>query len=205
MGDQPRTKRFPGASSQSIAQHLITLAQRRPQSLTVRELIDRYAGPVRRPGLHPQQRLSAWQAMIEFTWNRWTRISYAGRSSSQPSRPWSSWAWTMRTPNLQGQGRAKTKSTATLNRYMVAIAAVVFTWAIGATSDPRRPGCTHAAASSVCRKTMAGCASWTPTNAPNFVRGLQSLSSTSPSAMALMAMKTGARREQTAELDLEGC
>lgn len=133
-----REQAIPSASSQSIAQRLMALAQR-PQSLTVRELIDRYMAQYAGQDSTRNQRLSAWQAMIgEFTLEQVDAdLMHAGRSelATKPSLVFMGLDHEGR-QIFKVKGRAKTKSTATLNRYMVAIAAV-FTWAIEQRLTPK--------------------------------------------------------------------
>lgn len=133
-----REQAIPSASSQSIAQRLMALAQR-PQSLTVRELIDRYMAQYAGQDSTRNQRLSAWQAMIgEFTLEQVDAdLMHAGRSELATKPPLVFMGLDHEGRQIfKAKGRAKTKSTATLNRYMVAIAAV-FTWAIEQRLTPK--------------------------------------------------------------------
>lgn len=115
----------------AITQRLKALAVR-PQALTVSEVIDRYMAQYAGRDVTRMQRLSAWLTMIgEFTLEQVdSDLVHAGRSELATKPP----LVFVGLDHLGQQiykvkGRAKTKSTATLNRYMVAIAAV-FTWAI---------------------------------------------------------------------------
>jgi integrase len=125
-----REEATPGASSQSIAQRLRALSVR-PQSVTVRECIERYMAQYAGKDCTRGQRLSAWLAMIgDFTLEQVdSDLMHAGRAelATKPALVY------MGLDHLGNQifktrGQGKPKSTATLNRYMVAIAAV-FTWA----------------------------------------------------------------------------
>jgi integrase len=122
----------------SIAERLRALSAR-PQSMTVRELIDRYMAQYSGRDSTRGQRLAAWLAMIgEFTLEQVdSDLMHVGRAELAT------------TPALVFMGldhagnkifktkaRGKPKSTATLNRYMVAIAAV-FTWAIEQRLTPK--------------------------------------------------------------------
>ena len=118
----------PGAAS--IAQRLQALALR-PQSLTVREVIERYMAQYAGRDMSRGQRLAAWQSMIgEFTLEQCdSDLMHAGRAelATKPALVYK---------GLDHRGlkvfdlksRRKPKDPATLNRYMVAISAV-FTWA----------------------------------------------------------------------------
>ncbi len=126
-----REQATPGASSQSISQRLRALSVR-PEALTVRDVIDRYMAQY--AGLDPTrpQRLNAWVTMIgEFTLEQVdSDLVHVCRSELQSKPP----LVFVGLDHLGQQifkvkGRAKAKSTATLNRYMVAVSAV-FTWAI---------------------------------------------------------------------------
>ena len=122
---------IPGATPQTMAQRLQALAQR-PQSLTVRELIDRYMAQYSGRDSTRMQRLSAWLAMIgEFTLEHVdSDLMHAGREELRTKPPLVFVGLDHEGRQIfRAKGRAKSKSTATLNRYMVAIAAV-FTWAI---------------------------------------------------------------------------
>lgn len=131
----PLTEKRDGAvvscAPHAITQRLKALAVR-PQALTVSEVIDRYMAQYAGRDVTRMQRLSAWLTMIgEFTLEQVdSDLVHAGRSELATKPP----LVFVGLDHLGQQiykvkGRAKTKSTATLNRYMVAIAAV-FTWAI---------------------------------------------------------------------------
>jgi integrase len=127
----------PGVAS-NIAERLRALAVR-PQSITVRELIERYMAQYSGRDTTRAQRLSAWLAMVgDFTLEQVdSDLMHAGRHELQT------------TPALVFKGLdhagnrifkpkagASDKSNATLNRYMVAISAV-FTWAAEQRLTPR--------------------------------------------------------------------
>lgn len=178
----------------TMTQRLQALAQR-PHALTVRELIERYMAQYAGRDTTRGQRLSAWLAMIgDFTLEQVdSDLMHAGRSELQTKPPL---VFVGRDHEgrqiFLAKGRAKAKSTATLNRYMVAVAAV-FTWAIEQRLAPK--GWVHP-----CRGIKR-----LPEN-DGRVRFLDSAersrlfeacrASQYPRlyAMALMAMKTGARR-----------
>lgn len=195
-----REEATPGATSQTMTQRLQALAQR-PQSLTVRELIDRYMAQYTGRDSTRLQRLSAWLAMIgEFTLEQVdSDLMHAGRSELQTKPPLVFVGLDHVGQQIfRVKGRHKTKSTATLNRYMVAIAAV-FTWAIEQRLTPK--GWVHP-----CRGIKR-----LPEN-DGRVRFLDAderarlfeacRASQYPRlyAMALMAMKTGARRGELLSL-----
>lgn len=127
---------IPGAAS--LAQRLRTLAVR-PQALTVRELIDRYMLQYRGRDTTRVQRLSAWTAMIgDFTLEQLDAdLMHAGRAelATQPALAFKGLDHEGR-KIFKAKARGGQKSTATLNRYMVAIAAV-FTFAIEQRLAPR--------------------------------------------------------------------
>ncbi|MBK7549701.1 MAG: site-specific integrase [Rhodoferax sp.] len=197
-----REEATPGATSQnkgppagpSISQRLRALAER-PTSLTVREVIDRYMAQYAGQDVTRGQRLSAWLAMIgDFTLEQVdSDLMHAGRAELATKPP----LVFVGLDHLGNQifkvkGRAKIKTGATLNRYMVAIAAV-FTWAVEQRLTPK--GWVHP-----CRgiKRLP--------EADGRVRFLDAAERTRLfeacraskyprlHAMALMAMKTGARR-----------
>jgi len=129
---------IPDAPTASLAQRLRALAVR-PQSLTVRDVIERYMARYAGADTTRAQRLSAWSALIgEFTLEQIdSDVMHAGRAelAQQPALVYL---------GLDHQGkqifraksRTKQKTPATLNRYMVAMAAV-FTWAIEERLAPR--------------------------------------------------------------------
>jgi integrase len=118
----------PGAAS--IAQRLRALALR-PQSLTVREVIERYMAQYAGRDISRGQRIAAWQSMIgEFTLEQCdSDLMHAGRAELA-TKP----ALVYKGKDHRGlqvfdlKSRRKPKDPATLNRYMVAISAA-FTWA----------------------------------------------------------------------------
>lgn len=128
----------PGASSQNIAQRLRALAAR-PEALTVHQVIDRYMAQYAGRDGTRGQRLSAWQAMIgDFTLEQVdSDLMHAGRSELATKPPLVFVGLDhLGCQIFKVKGRHGVKSTATLNRYMVAIAAV-FTWAIEARLTPK--------------------------------------------------------------------
>ncbi len=178
----------------TMTQRLQALAQR-PHALTVRELIERYMAQYAGRDSTRGQRLSAWLVMIgDFTLEQVdSDLMHAGRAELQTKPPLVFMGLDHEGQQIfKTKGRAKVKSTATLNRYMVAIAAV-FTWAIEQRLTPK--GWVHP-----CRGIKR-----LPEN-DGRVRFLDSdertrlfdacKASQYPRlyAMALMAMKTGARR-----------
>ncbi len=135
---EKREEATPGATSQTMAQRLQALALR-PQSLTVRELIERYMAQYAGRDTTRGQRLSAWLAMIgDFTLEQCdSDLMHAGRSELQTKPPLVFVGLDHAGRQIfKVKGRAKVKSTATLNRYMVAIAAV-FTWAVEQRLSPK--------------------------------------------------------------------
>jgi integrase len=119
----------PGAAS--ITERLRALSAR-PQSMTVRELIDRYMAQYAGQDTSRGQRLSAWLAMVgEFTLEQVdSDLMHAGRAELATAPPLVFMGLDHAGNKIfKAKAGAKVKSTATLNRYMVAIAAV-FTWAI---------------------------------------------------------------------------
>jgi integrase len=133
---------IPDANPAALGERLRALAAR-PQALSVRELIDRYMARYAGADSTRAQRLAAWGAMIgDFTLEQCdSDLMHAGRSELATQPP-------LVFLGLDHQGRrifkpkarARAKTPATLNRYMVAIAAV-FTWAIEERLAPR--GWTH--------------------------------------------------------------
>lgn len=124
--------------SASMAQRLRSLAAR-PQSMTVGELIDRYMAQYAGRDCTRTQRLMAWTAMIgDFTLEQVNAdLMHAGRTelATQPALAFKGLDHTGNRI-FKAKARGKAKSTATLNRYMVAIAAV-YTWAIEARLTPQ--------------------------------------------------------------------
>lgn len=135
---EKREQATPGATSHTMRQRLRALAER-PRALTVRELIDRYmAQYVGRDGTRGQ-RLSAWLAMIgDFTLEQVdSDLVHAGRSELASKPPLVFVGMDHLGQQIfKVKGRAKLKSGATLNRYMVALAAV-FTWAVEQRLTPK--------------------------------------------------------------------
>jgi integrase len=133
-----REEATPGATSHRITERLRALSVR-PHGITVRELIERYMAQYAGKDSTRGQRLSSWLAMVgDFTLeNVDSDLMHAGRAELATKPP----LVFVGLDHLGHQvfrvkGRAKTKSTATLNRYMVAIAAV-FTWAIEQRLTPK--------------------------------------------------------------------
>ncbi|MEJ7931766.1 site-specific integrase [Ramlibacter sp. AN1015] len=129
---------IPSANAASLAQRLKALAVR-PQELKVRDLIDRYMAVYAGADTTRAQRLAAWTALIgDFSLEQVdSDLMHAGRSelASQPALVYLGLDYQGRRI-FRAKGRAKTKTPATLNRYMVAMAAV-FTWAIEERLAPR--------------------------------------------------------------------
>ena len=133
-----REQATPGATSHNMRQRLRALAER-PRALTVHELIDRYMAQYAGRDGTRGQRLSAWLAMIgDFTLEQVdSDLVHAGRAELATKPP----LVFVGLDHLGQQifkikGRAKVKTGATLNRYMVAIAAV-FTWAVEQRLTPK--------------------------------------------------------------------
>lgn len=135
---ETRERATPGASSQTMALRLQALAER-PRALTVHELIDRFMAQYAGRDMTRGQRLSAWLVMIgDFTLEQVdSDLMHAGRNELATKPP-------LVFVGLDHQGkqifrvkaRAKLKTGATLNRYMVAISGV-FTWAIEQRLTPK--------------------------------------------------------------------
>jgi integrase len=127
----------------SIAERLRALAAR-PQSMTVRELIDRYMAQYGGRDTTRGQRLGAWLAMVgDFTLEQVdSDLMHAGRAELATA-PALVYMGLDHAGNkiFKTKARGKPKTTATLNRYMVAIAAV-FTWGIEQRLTPK--GWVHA-------------------------------------------------------------
>ena len=128
----------PGATSQSISSRLRALSVR-PLALLVRAVIDRYMAQY--TGRDPTriQRLSAWLVMIgEFTLEQVDAdLIHVCRSELQTKPPLVFVGLDhMGQQIFKVKGRAKVKTTATVNRYMQAISAV-FTWAIEQRLSPK--------------------------------------------------------------------
>jgi integrase len=121
----------PGAASQNISMRLRALSVR-PEALTVHQVIDRYMAQYAGHDPSRTQRLSAWLTMIgEFTLEQVDAdLVHVCRSELQTTPP-------LVFVGLDHMGQqifkrkrgALQKSTATINRYMQAIAAV-FSWVI---------------------------------------------------------------------------
>lgn len=132
----PRKTATPGAAS--IQERLRALSTR-PQSMTVRELIDRYMAQYAGQDTTRGQRLAAWLAMVgDFTLEQIdSDLMHAGRNELATAPPLVYMGLDHAGNKIfKVKGRAKIKTSATLNRYMVAIAAV-FTWAIEQRLTPK--------------------------------------------------------------------
>lgn len=129
---------IPGADAAALAQRLKALAVR-PQSLTVHELIDRYMAVYAGADTTRAQRLAAWAALVgDFTLEQVdSDLMHAGRAELAKHPPLVFLGLDHQGRRIfRAKARAKVKTPATLNRYMVAIAAV-FTWAIEERLTPR--------------------------------------------------------------------
>ena len=126
-----REQATPGASSQNISQRLRALSVR-PEALTVQQVIDRYMAQYAGQDPTRTQRLSAWVTMIgEFTLEQVdSDLVHVCRSELQTTPPLVFVGLDHLGQQIFKRKRgALQKSTATVNRYMQAIAAV-FTWVI---------------------------------------------------------------------------
>jgi integrase len=129
---------IPGADTAAIAQRLRALAVR-PQSMTVRELIDRYMAVYAGADTSRAQRLASWSALIgDFTLEQVDAdLMHSGRAELAKQPPLVFLGLDHNGRRIfRAKARAKAKTPATLNRYMVAIAAV-FTWAIEQRLTPK--------------------------------------------------------------------
>ena len=133
-----REEATPGATSHNLNRRLQALAAR-PQALTVHEVIDRYMAQYAGRDMTRGHLLRVWQAMAgEFTLEQVdSDLMHAGRLEIQTKPPL----------NYQGtdhlgnkiyrvKGRTKIKSHATVNRYMASMSAA-FTWAIEQRLTPK--------------------------------------------------------------------
>lgn len=131
-----RKSALPGAVS--IGERLRALSIR-PESLTVGELIDRYMAQYAGRDTTRSQRLGAWLAMVgDFTLEQVdSDLIHAGRAelASAPALVFMGLDHAG-AKIFKTKGKAQPKSTATLNRYIVALAAV-FTWAIEQRLTPK--------------------------------------------------------------------
>lgn len=197
---EKREQATPGASSQHIAQRLKALAAR-PEALTVRQVIDRYMAQYAGRDGTRVQRLSSWQAMIgDFTLEQVdSDLIHAGRAELATKPPLVFVGLDhLGCQIFKVKNRAKSKSTATLNRYMVAIAAV-FTWAIEQRLTPK--GWVHPCRGIKRLPESAGRVRFL--DAAERTRLFEACrESKYPRlhAIALMAMKTGARRGELLSL-----
>lgn len=136
---QPAAGATPDApAASSLAQRLKALSAR-PQSLTVRELIDRYMARYAGADTSRAQRLAAWTALIgDFTLEKIdSDVMHAGRAELAQQPPLIYLGLDHAGNKIfRAKGRKREKTPATLNRYMVAMAAV-FTWAIEERLAPR--------------------------------------------------------------------
>lgn len=128
---QPAVGKTASPGAASIQERLRALAAR-PQSMTVRELIDRYMAQYAGQDTTRGQRLGAWLAMIgDFTLEQLdSDLMHSGRAELATLPPLVFIGLDDAGQKIfQRKGRASKKTPATLNRYMVAISAV-FAWAI---------------------------------------------------------------------------
>lgn len=127
----------PGTAA-NVAARLRCLAER-PRDLTVSQLIERYMAAYAGRDSTRAQRLAAWQTMIgPFTLEQVdSDVIYACRAelASQPALAFKGQDFAGN-KIFKPKGARKPKSPATLNRYVVAMAAV-FTWAIEQRLTPR--------------------------------------------------------------------
>jgi len=130
---------LPGANVASALTERLRALSVRPHALTVRELIARYMAQYEGRDCTRAQRLAAWDAMIgEFTLEQVdSDLIHAGRTELATQPPLIFLGLDHAGNRIfRAKGRAKAKTPATLNRYMVAMAAV-FTWAIEERLAPR--------------------------------------------------------------------
>jgi integrase len=126
-----------GANAQSLAERLKTLAER-PQSITVGELIDRYAAQYRGADKTRVARLSAWLAMIGALplAKVDSDLIHACRDElRQPALVYNGKDFRGE-PVFRRKRGSKPRTDATLNRYQAALSAV-FAWAIERRQVPR--------------------------------------------------------------------
>ena len=126
-----REQATPGATSQNISMRLRALSVR-PEALTVHQVIGRYMAQYAGRDSTRTQRLSAWVTMIgEFTLEQVDAdLVHVCRSELQTTPPLVFVGLDHLGQQIFKRKRgALQKSTATINRYMQAIAAV-FTWVI---------------------------------------------------------------------------
>jgi len=197
-----REQATPGASSHNITQRLKALAAR-PSALTVHQVIDDYMAQYAGRDTTRIQRLSAWDAMIgEFTLeNVDSDLIHAGRAELATKPPLvfvgldHMGQQIFKVKSRRGtpcSDKSGAKSNGTLNRYMVAIAAV-FTWAIESRIAPK--GWVHPCRGIRCLKESAGRVRFL--DAPERSRLFAAVKASQYPrlyALTLMAMKTGARR-----------
>lgn len=129
---------IPDANAASITQRLRALAVR-PHALTIRDLIDRYMAAYAGADTSRAQRLAAWSALIgDFTLEQIdSDVMHAGRAELAQQPPLIFLGLDHQGRRIfRPKGRKTAKTPATLNRYMVAMAAV-FTWAIEERLAPR--------------------------------------------------------------------
>lgn len=133
-----REQATPGATSHNISQRLKALSVR-PTALTVQQVIDRYMAQYAGQDPTRTQRLNAWLTMIgEFTLEQVdSDLIHVCRSELQTTPPLVFVGLDHLGQQIFKRKRgALQKSTATVNRYMQAIAAV-FTWAIEQRLSPK--------------------------------------------------------------------
>ncbi len=196
----------PGAAS--INERLRALSLR-PQSLTVRELIDRYMAVYAGHDMTRMQRLSAWRSMIgEFTLEQCdSDLVHAGRSELA-TKP----ALVYKGKDHRGvkvfdlKSRRKPKDPATLNRYMQAIGAV-FTLAIQERLAPK--GWVHPCRGIKRLPEAAGRVRYLDSDErARLFAAVKASQYPRLYALTLMALKTGARRGELlaltwADVDLD--
>ncbi|MGE0358924.1 MAG: tyrosine-type recombinase/integrase [Burkholderiales bacterium] len=124
--------------AEALAQRIRSLSAR-PQSITVRELIERRMGEYRGRDLSLVQRMATWQALLgDFTLDKIDADVIHAARAEIVKLP----ALAYKGLDHQGQrvfktkGRQKPKSAATVNRYMAALSAL-FSWAIEERLAPR--------------------------------------------------------------------
>lgn len=133
-----REQATPGATSHNITQRLKALSVR-PAALTVQQVIDRYMAQYAGQDPTRTQRLNAWLTMIgEFTLEQVdSDLIHVCRSELQTTPPLVFVGLDHLGQQIFKRKRgALQKSTATVNRYMQAIAAV-FTWVIEQRLSPK--------------------------------------------------------------------
>jgi integrase len=125
-------------ASRAITERLRSLADR-PQSLCVRDLIERYMARYAGRDVAMMYRLSTWQVILgDFTLEAVDDdVIHAARSelATHPALAYKGLDHEGK-PILKGKSRHRVKSPATLNRYIAALSGV-FTWAIEQRLTPK--------------------------------------------------------------------